>query len=261
MRAYNIKRICAAVICCVFVTILAAVMATPVILTCIRSFGTDIGISGYADFLLWKPLYLNAFMNSVIMSGSAAVISVAISIPAAYVFAKVRFKGSSVLFYVYIIVMMMPFQVTLLPQYIVSKTANIYDTLLAVIIPAVFSPFAVFLLTQMMKTIPNEYIEAARLDTASTLRIIWHIIIPVMRTGIICTFVLIFTENWNMVEQPLILTETFALYPLSVVIAKFTETADAGAAAASVMIMIPPLLLYLFFKDEITDGLASYKLN
>jgi|GEM_PF-2436397 len=168
---------------------------------------------------------------------------------------------SPTLFFTFIIVMMMPFQVTLLPQYMASKAANTYDTFLAVLIPAVFSPFAVFLITQMMKTIPNEYIEAARLDTGSTLRILWHIIIPVMRTGILCTFVLVFTENWNMVDQPLVLTETFARYPLTVVIAKLAATADAGTLAASVVIMIPPLLLYLFFKDEITEGLAAYRLN
>lgn len=259
MDIHKLRRIVTTVIFCVFMALLAIAVVTPVILTCIRSFGS--GISEYADFLLWKPLYLKSFMNSVIISGSAAVLSIVISVAAAYVFAKVRFRGSSVLFYVYIIVMMMPFQVTLLPQYIVSKMVNIYDTLLAVIIPAVFSPFAVFLLTQMMKTIPDEYIEAARLDTGSTVRIIWHIIIPVMRTGIICAFVLVFTENWNMVEQPLILLETFEKYPLSVMIADLTGRAGTGSLAASVIIMIPPLLLYMFFKDEITEGLASYKLK
>jgi ABC-type sugar transport system, permease component len=259
MRIHKIRRIFATALCCTFVAALAAAMLIPVIMTCTRSF--ESGIAGYADFYLWKPLYLKAFMNSVITAGSAAVLSVAVSIPAAYVFAKVKFKGSSALFYVYIIVMMMPFQVTLLPQYMVSKAANTYDTFLAVIIPAVFSPFAVFLITQMMKTIPNEYIEAARLDTGSTLRILWHIIIPVMRTGILCTFVLVFTENWNMVDQPLVLMETFARYPLTVLIARLAATADAGTMAASVVIMIPPLLLYLFFKDEVTEGLAAYRLN
>lgn len=260
MDTAKLRRIITAVIFGAFIIALAVVMIIPIILTCVSSF--EGGFGGYVDFLLWKPMYLRAFMNSVIMAGSAAVLSVAIAIPAAYVFAKVKFRGSAVLFYVYIIVMMMPFQVTLLPQYIVSKTTGIYDTLLAVIIPAIFNPFAVFLLTQIMKTLPNEYIEAARLDTGSTLKIIRHIIIPVMQTGIICTFVLVFTENWNMVEQPLVLLETLEKYPLSVMISDFSARAgDLGAAAASVVIMIPPLLLYMFFKDEITEGLASYKLK
>ena len=259
MNIQKLKRMIPSVLFCALTGMLAAAMAAPVLLTCVSSF--ESGISEYADFLLWKPIYLKAFMNSVILSGSAALISAAISIPAAYVFAKVRFRGSSILFYGYVIVMMMPFQVTLLPQYMVSKAVSIYDTLFAVIIPSAFNPFAAFLLTQIMKTIPDEYIEAARLDTGSTLRILWHIIVPAMQTGIICTFVLLFTENWNMVEQPLILMETFEKYPLSVMIADFSEKTGTGGLAASVVFMIPPLLLYMFFKEEITEGLASYKLK
>ena len=87
------------------------------------------------------------------------------------------------IFYLYIIVMMMPFQVTLLPQYIVSRRFELYDTPWAMILPGIFAPFAAFLLTQVMKSVPDELIEAARLDTGLTLKIIWYIIVPTICPG------------------------------------------------------------------------------
>ena len=84
--------------------------------------------------------------------------------------------------------MMMPFQVTLLPQYIVSRRFELYDTPWAMILPGISAPFAAFLLTQVMKSVPDELIEAARLDTGSTLKIIWHIIVPTIRPGNVLGF-------------------------------------------------------------------------
>ena len=155
----------------------------------------------------------------------------------------------------------MPFQVTLLPQYIVSKTLSVYDTPAALILPGIFTPFAVFLLAQLVKTIPDYLIEAARLETKSTFIIITKIIFPQVKTGLICLIMLNFTEYWNMIAEPLVLMETVAKYPLSVRIPEMLGKGDAGAVAASVVFLIPPLLFYLFFKDEIVDGLAGYKLK
>jgi len=88
-----------------------------------------------------------------------------------------------VIFYIYIIVMMMPFQVTLLPQYIASWRFELYVTPWAMILPGIFALFAAFVLTQMMKTVPDELIEAVRLDTGLTLKIIWYIIVPTICPG------------------------------------------------------------------------------
>lgn len=245
----------------------AIVIIFPVIYTAGKSFlpvsnETKIDFSGYADFFLWKPLYLRAFLNSSLIAGTAALGSAIIALFASYVFAKVKFWGREILFYLYIIVMMMPFQVTLLPQYIVSKNLlSIYDTPAALILPGIFTPFAVFLLTQIVKTIPDYLIEAARLETKSTFRIIIKIILPQVKTGLVCLIVLNFTEYWNMIAEPLVLMETVAKFPLSVRIPEMLAKSDIGATAASVAFLIPPLLLYMFFKDEIADGLSGYKLK
>lgn len=246
------------IILIIFLFSAAIIVILPVIFTTGKSF---MPLTGYFDFFVWKPLYLRAFLNSVLIAGTASLSSAIIALFASYVFAKVKFKGREILFYLYIIVMMMPFQVTLLPQYIVSKNLSMYDTPAALILPGIFTPFAVFLLTQIVRTIPDYLIEAARLETKSTFKIILNIILPQVRTGLICLIVLNFTEYWNMAAEPLVLMETVEKFPLSVRIPEMLSKGDAGAAAASVIFLIPPLLFYLFFKDEIVDGLAGYKLK
>ena len=246
------------IILALFLFTAVAAVILPVIFTAAKSFSPA---AGYFDFFIWKPLYLKAFLNSALIAGVCALGSAAVASFASYVFAKVKFRGREILFYLYIIVMMMPFQVTLLPQYIVSRRLFLYDTPAALILPGIFTPFAVFLLTQIVKTIPDYLIEAARLETKSTFIIIVRVILPQVKAGIICVIVLNFTEYWNMTAEPLVLMETISKYPLSVRIPEMLSKGDAGAAAASVIFLIPPLILYLFFKDEIGDGLKGYKLK
>ena len=236
----------------------AFIVFLPVLLTGFLS--VKEGFSSYLDFYLWKPIYLAGWVNSFMIAVSAATGSVIVSIPAAYIFSKMKFRGRGLLFYLYIIVMMMPFQVTLLPQYIVSKSAGIYDTLFALILPGIFSPFAVFLLTQIMKSVPNEIIEAARLDTASTIRIILNIIIPSIRPGIVCTWILVFAEHWNSVAEPLILLESKEYFPLAVMLNEI-EAGDVLGFTAATVFMILPLILFAFFKSEIIEGLGDYRLK
>ena len=258
------KRKSLDIILTLFLFACAVIVIMPVIFTVTKSFATDtkiIDFTGYFEFFVWRPLYLKAFLNSVLIAGTASLGSAVTALFASYFFAKVKFKFREFLFYLYIIVMMMPFQVTLLPQYIVSRRLFTYDTPFALILPGIFTPFAVFLLTQIVKTIPDNLIEAARLETKSTFTIIIKVILPQAKTGLICLIALNFTEYWNMIAEPLVLMETSAKFPLSVRIPEMLSKGDAGAAAASVIFMLPPLLLYLFFKDEIIDGLSGYKLK
>ena len=128
------------------------------------------------------------------------------------------------------------------------------------ILPGIFAPFAAFLLTQVMKTVPDDIIEAARLDTSSTLRIIWSIIIPSVKHGIICAWALTFTEQWNMVAEPLVLMETEENYPLTVLLSGI-KAGDVLGFAAAVVFSLLPLLIFTFFEEEIMDGLGEYKLK
>jgi len=231
---------------------LAAVMVLPIVLTVTRSF--ESGLLGYTDFFLWKPYYLRLFCNSLLISSVGAVGNVIVSVLAAYVFAKVKFRGSGVLFFIYIVVMMMPFQVTLLPQYIVSRDWGIYDTPAALILPGIFSAFGTFILTQILKTMPDDMIEAAKLETGSTLKLIRHIILPNLRGGIVCLFFLQFTELWNMVAEPLVLMETELKMPLA---AMLNGNGEPAALAATVVFLVLPLLLYLLFSDTLREEMGS----
>lgn len=261
VRRRIIKAIFSAVI-----IILAIGMLLPIVITVLCSFGINIKdeiepcISGYIDFYIWKPLYIKAFIRSVIIAGAVMLGTIIVSIPAAYVFAKVSFKGKNLLFYIYIIVMMMPFQVTLLPQYIVSRQAGLYDTLFAIILPGIFTPFSVFLLTQVIKSIPGDYLDAARLDTSNIFVILARIIIPIIRPGIICAAVLVFTEYWNMVAEPSILLDSKEKYPLALILS-FSSSTGLVAFTATVMFMMLPMFLFSFFENEIAEGLGEYKLK
>ncbi len=233
-------------------------IVSPVIIVAVRALSD--GIQPFADFYVWKPAYLRGLANSLVISLTAGTGTVAVSVLAGYVFSKVKFKGRSVIFYLYIIVMMMPFQVTLLPQYIVSRRFSLYDTPWAMILPGIFAPFAAFLITQMMKSVPDELIEAARMDTGSTLKIIWHVIVPAIRPGIICAWVLSFTEQWNAVAEPIILIETRERYPLAILLNEI-RPGDVLGFAATLMFFLAPLLLFSLFEDEVIEGLGDYGLK
>lgn len=232
-------------------SVLAVVMVLPIVLTVTRSF--EPGLVGYSDFFLWKPYYLRLFCNSLLIASVGAAGNVIVSVLAAYVFAKVKFRGSGVLFFIYIVVMMMPFQVTLLPQYIVSRDWSIYDTPSALILPGIFSAFGTFILTQILKTMPDDMIEAVKLETGSTLRLIWYVVLPNLRGGIVCLFVLQFTELWNMVAEPLVLMETELKMPLAVML-----NGDAPVVlAATVVFLFLPFLLYMLFSDTLREEMGS----
>lgn len=241
-----------------FLLLCALAVIAPVILT--AAFSLRDGGQAYVDFYIWKPALLAGWVNSFLIATSAACGTILLAVPAAYVFAKVKFRGRGVLFYLYIIVMMMPFQVTLLPQYIVSKGAHLYDTLFALILPGIFAPFAVFLLTQTTKSVPDEILEAARLDTNSTLRVIAHIVVPMIRPGLICAWVLTFAEQWNAVAEPLVLLETREKFPLAVLLNE-VDGGEALGFAAIVVFLLLPFLLFAFFKREIAEGLGEYRLK
>lgn len=246
-------RLLTAMIC-----LFAAVAVSPIVIAVLRSLSG--GSVAYLDFFLWNPQYVKGLSNSIITSCAASVGAIVIAVPAAYVFSKVDFRGRDLLFYSYIILMMMPFQVTLLPQYIVSRSTGIYDTLFAIILPGIFSPFPVFLLTQMMKSIPAELTEAVRLDTNSTLCVITKVIVPSVRPGIICAWTLTFTEIWNMVAEPLVLIETREKYPLAVILSEIDRGDVLGFAAACIFLLLP-LLIFMFFEEEILEGLEAYKMK
>lgn len=246
----------------VLLYLFALAVLSPVAILAVQSVTGEEGftLSAYGEFFVWQPTLVRSLVNSLLISLTASVGTIVVALLAAYVFAKGSFRGSGVIFYLYIIMMLLPFQVTMLPQYIISKNLSLYDTPAALILPGIFSPFAVFLLTQVMKSVPGEILEAARLDTRSTLVILWKIILPIIRPGILCAWVLSFTEFWNMVAEPLILLETRAKYPLAIMLDGI-KAADALAFGGCVVFFVFPLLLFGLFAEEVMEGLGEYRLK
>ena len=152
--------------------------------------------------------------------------------------------------------MLMPYQVTLVPNYIVSSWLGILDTRWAIILPGIFSPFSVFILTKFMRRIPSAMVEAAQLDGANEWNIFAKIFMPLCRPTLYSVAILVFIDYWNMVEQPLILLSDSELYPLSVFLSKINEGDTGIALAIAVIYMVPPVLLFLYSEDYLIDGIS-----
>ncbi|MDE5564881.1 MAG: carbohydrate ABC transporter permease, partial [Oscillospiraceae bacterium] len=170
----------------------------------------------YISVLFKSPDYLLKFWNSVILVVPITLFQVVLAAVTAYGFSRYRGRLREIIFFAYIILMLMPYQVTLVPNYLVSDWLGILGTRWAIILPGIFSPFSVYLLTKVMRRIPKAYYEAARLDGAGELQIFFQICMPLCRSSMLSVGLLVFIDYWNMVEQPLILLKDEAQYPLSV---------------------------------------------
>lgn len=215
-----------------------------------------VSIEQYKNLLLMSPTYLLKFWNSIFMVVPIVLGQMAVSCLAAYSFARYRRKRREVLFFSYIILMLMPFQVTLVPNYMIADKMGILNTPWAIILPGIFSTFAVFLLTKYMRQIPSAYIEAAKLDGASEWQIFTRIALPMCKSAIFALTILLFIDYWNMVEQPLVLLTDIEKQPLSVFLSQINEAEIGIAFAASSLYMIPPLLIFLWGEEYLVEGIS-----
>lgn len=215
-----------------------------------------ITFSQYDNVLLKNPQYLFKFWNSVILTVPIVIFQIAVALLAAYGFARFNSKLRSIVFFSYVILMLMPYQVTLVPNYLVSNWLGIIDTRLAIILPGIFSPFAVFILTKFMRRIPSAMIEAAKLDGAGEIQIFMRICAPMSKGIIYSVAILIFIDYWNMVEQPLILLSSSDMHPLSVFLSQINEGDAALAFAVATIYMVIPLLTFLYSEDYIIEGIS-----
>lgn len=209
----------------------------------------------YYNVFILKYEYLFYFWNSVMIVAPIVAGQLIVSIFAAYAFAKLRFRFRDQLFFVYIVAMMMPFQATLVPNYIMSSNLGILGSRISVILPGIFGAFGVFLLRQFMCYIPGEYIEAALVDGANHFRILFEIVLPLVRTGLAAMAILLVIDNWNMVEQPLIFLDNFKEFPLSIALSDINNTEKGIAFAASAVYMVPMLLIFLYGERYIVEGI------
>ncbi|MBQ7922177.1 MAG: carbohydrate ABC transporter permease [Clostridia bacterium] len=215
-----------------------------------------VSFSQYSTVLFKSPEYLLKFWNSVFFVLPIVVFQLAVAAGASYAFARVQTKFRAIVFFVYIILMLMPYQVTLVPNYIVDSYLGILNTRWAIILPGIFSPFSVFILTKFMRRIPSAMVEAAQLDGAGEWRIFTSIFLPLCRSTLYSVAILVFIDYWNMVEQPLVLLTDAEMYPLSVFLSKINEGDTGIALAIAVIYMVPPVLLFLYSEDYLIDGIS-----
>lgn len=215
-----------------------------------------VSFSQYITVLFKSPDYLFKFWNSVILVAPIVVFQLLVALLAAYGFTRYRGRIKEVIFFVYIILMLMPYQVTLVPNYLVSGWMHILDTRWAIWLPGVFSPYAVYLLTKYMRRIPFSVMEAAQIDGAGEWQIFRHICMPLCKGCMCSVAILIFIDYWNMVEQPLILLSDDAMHPLSVFLSKIKNGEIGLAFAVATIYMIPTLLVFLYGEDYLVEGIT-----
>ncbi len=286
----SIQRVLRLSIAFVIAAVFAVLFLTPIILTITNSFmsGTEISAnygqvfatssSGgkvfisekvnlkfipdmvsfgqYSTVLLKSPDYLIKFWNSMILVLPIVVFQLFVALLAAYGFSRYRGKLREIIFFSYIILMLMPYQVTLVPNYLVSDWLNILDTRWAIWLPGIFSPFAVFLLTKFMRRIPIGVIEAAEIDGAGEFQIFTMISLPLCKSAVCSAAILVFIDYWNMVEQPLILLSDTEMHPLSVFLSKINSGELGLAFAVATIYMIPTLFVFLYGEDYLVEGIT-----
>ena len=214
-------------------------------------------LSQYISGLIKSPEYLLKFWNSVLLTVPIVIFQVGVASVAAYSFTRWRGKIRSGIFFFYVILMLMPYQVTLVPNYLVSKWLGILNTRWSIILPGIFAPFSVFLLTKFMRRIPYSLIEAAKIDGATEWQVFTRICIPQCRTALYSIAILVFIDYWNMVEQPLILLENADSQPLSVFLSNINSGEIGLAFAMASIYMIPSLLLFLHGEEYLVEGIAA----
>lgn len=211
--------------------------------------------SHYGKLLFMTPQFFVLFWNSVKLVGCILAGQLLVGVPAAWAFAVYRVKGSRALFALYVVLMLLPFQVTMLSSYLVLNRLNLINTHGAVILPAVFSAFPVFLCYNGFRGIPPQLFEAARIDGAGEMTIFLKLGLPLGKGGLLSALVLGFLEYWNLMEQPMAFLQDKALWPLSLYLPEITLAQAGSAFCASVITLIPAVFVFMFGQDYLEQGI------
>ena len=210
----------------------------------------------YADLFLYCRQFYTMFWNSVKDTAFTVAGQVLTSIPAAWAFAKLDIPFKKAVFASYIVLMMLPFQVTMLSNYFMLDQAGLLNTPWAFILPCIFSTFPVFVMTRFFGDVPDEIIEAAKIDGAGSIQVFWQIGLPLGKSGIAAVTVLQVLEIWNTVEQPMFFIQDKAHFPLALFFPNLTPDTLGSAFVAAMAMMLPPLFVFLYGREELEAGIG-----
>ena len=211
--------------------------------------------ANYKKLLFETPQFFVLFWNSVKLSGCILTGQLLAAVPAAWGFAVYQVKGSRTLFALYVVLMLLPFQVTMLSSYLVLNKLALLNTHQAIILPAVFSTFPVFLSYGGFRSIPSQMLEAARMDGAGEFTIFVRLGLPLGKSGLLSAMVLGFLEYWNLMEQPMAFLEEKALWPLSLYLPEISWGQAGYAFCASVIMLIPAVFVFVLGQDYLEQGI------
>ncbi|MDR3120991.1 MAG: carbohydrate ABC transporter permease [Clostridiales bacterium] len=215
----------------------------------------EAGLWQYADALINQPSFLILLTNSVKLTVPVLCGNLLVSLLTAYGFTICTWRFKEALFSLYVIVMLMPLQAVLVPNYIIADALGIKSGYLAIILPGIFSPFGVFLMRQGMKALPAVYFEAARMDGAGDFYIFRRIVVPQMKSAIAALLMLTFIEYWNLVEQAIIFISDYTKEPLSVYLSRIAEGRVGLVFAASCVYMFPPFWFLTVGQKDLEKGI------
>lgn len=198
--------------------------------------------------------------NSLFISVTYTVITLISASMAAFAFAKLEFPRAGVLLKVFLATMMIPTQVTMIPLFVVMNKMQLINTYSSVILPSIFRPFAIFLLVQQMRTIPNDYLDAARIDGASTFRVYFRVALPLCRPTLATLSITTFMEAWNDYLWPLLMLTDKVKMTLPIALSTLNgqySTEYNVLMAGSLISMVPIILVYIFAQKYFENGMMA----
>lgn len=201
------------------------------------------------------------YINSTVVTVVGAFIQICVAVLSSYAFAFLRFPKKNIVFMLFLGAMMVPGTVVLMPNFLTIAALGWVNTYQGIIIPGVGSVFAMFLLRQHMMTLPGEVIEAAKVDGASHLRVLWSIVLPMSRPMVVTVIVIALVEKWNDFVWPLVSTstDTMRTLPVGLLMIKNIEgfTNWGAVMSASVFVVVPALVVFFFAQRQIIAGLTA----
>lgn len=210
----------------------------------------------YRELFFENPAYLRYFWNSVALVVPILVGQCILAPLGAYGLENLQWKGKEVVFFLYAVIMLLPMQLLMVPNFIVAGWLGIRESYLAIILPAVFHPLGVFLVRQQLKGFPGEVLEAARLDGAGEFQIYRKIVRPNLTSVIAAVLVLLFADNWNMVDQAVVFIRKPYDMPMSAMLSQLADTAPELFFAVSCFFLLPAVLVFLYGQDYLMEGIS-----
>lgn len=214
-------------------------------------------LQGLLQLLLDTPEYFIAYWNTCAQVLPQMAGQVVVGAPAAWALSRLEFRGRRGLRMLYLVLMLLPFQVTMVPSYLTLHSLGLLDTIWAIILPGVFSTFPVFIMQRGFDAVPMPLLEAAAIDGANPWQQFWRIGVPVGLPGILAALTIGFLDAWNALEQPMIFLKTPVNWPLSMYLTNITGNDLALTMAASLLMLLPAVLIFSFGQKYLEQGILA----